>query len=634
MFSTKMSEGPKAGEDDGIRLPGKPPESKEDMDPALKAYMDELDAYLDKNRHVFESLSRQLGFGIRFGEKTAFDHKNNNVIIGVMQLYEWGIKSEAVIDFLVSHELGHFKELTDDPEGYMSVIAEGDRDDNLGGAYFRFYNCLMDIYVNTNTRNKAPVYSRLDGSAYFSEEIESLYRDILFNSQGSGLFEVKGSELRPAATEPLSTQYSDYLLNLGMGTEDCITLSPEVKAIVDAPLKLYGKEYTHRELINTFLRPAIGLRKTKLWQATISQRKTIIDQTLRPNFEKLINIDVARGANPNPSDSLGDFEVSPDDLKKAAEVTIDRKTEANRSDKEKQEDERKDQAKNIGRNNGLSEAEAKNFAEKLSKMQPFINDVVKLLQMCRFKTSEWVKQEQGHYRTGVSLDIVKAISEFSKIQNAPWQARVMKREFYQQEQDLHPKMIRLWLVPDFSGSMADDLSFLQDLTIGFAGALATLSTSKELGQSDLGGALAIIGFHGDAVEAVKMTDGVTLADIAKGWGNVKADGSSTSDHVALEEVLKQVKDLPDEEDAINLVVEITDGATSDPGESLKAVKALREHAVTPFAYRIARGGFEGGKAAFNSIWNSEGHSDGVTVKNAAEVLVDIRQRLARFVLDR
>ena len=149
------------------------------------------------------------------------------------------------IDYIICHELGHLKELYNDPEGYGRIIAEGDRADGLGQVYFRLYNCLMDIYVNTNTAQRFPLYRGSEPNA-FAPIVNELYAQKLFPDKN-------------LQSNPLSIQFSDYLLLLAMGVADQYQVSPEATEALSTPFTDHsGQNYSTQELVDTFLRPIPG----------------------------------------------------------------------------------------------------------------------------------------------------------------------------------------------------------------------------------------------------------------------------------------------------------------------------------------------------------------------------------------
>jgi hypothetical protein len=584
---------------------------------------------LKQGEGVFETLTA-LPFSFRFGSRTAFDHKKREVIIGVEQLARMGITDPRQVAFVVLHELGHFKELVDDPEGYKKVISEGTRHDGLGKAYFRFYNALMDIYVNTNTRNKTAIY----GGDDFSPEIKELYQKRLFDER----------DLRQL---PLSTQFAYYILNMGMGVARDLTVSPKVAAKLKEPCKLYGSTYSVEGIIENFLRPAIGMRNTKEWQATISQRKVVIDKTLRPVFESLIQEDIKNGQDPNQGSWCGDLEgveASPEDLREAADEIIRQRAEANKSAEQKAADERRTAAEELAKRH-LSPEEAKGLAETSARVQPAIVELVNLLKQIVDETVEYKKRAQGFFKKGSVLNIGRAISQFAKIDRG---AEVMTRNVYEEVRLSFPQEVRVWLCLDLSGSMQGDTKLLRDLCVTFAGALQTLSMGAKMGQHTLRGSLGIVGFNDSAIDVLPLTKDPTYEDIAKAYKYLSPDGG-TSEHLALTKIVQAIEADPPCEGRVDIVVGITDGDTSDPSASHTLVCKLEDLGAKLVAFQFNRGyvapdvqktpeemSKEGGfmpdappPNTFASIWRTPKSGQlGFCVRRAIHVIPAMRARLS------
>ena len=603
---------------DSVRMPDAAAQLKRDFTHELK-----------QGEGVFETLTA-LPFTFRFGANTAFDHTKREVIIGVEQLAKMGITDPREVAFIVIHELGHFKEMVDDPEGYKKVINEGKRGDGLGKAYFRFYNALMDIYVNTNTRNKTSAY----GGEDFSPEIKDLYRERVFPSR----------DLRDL---PLSTQFSYYLLNAGMGVAGDLTVSPEVSEKLNQPITLYGATYTVESVIENFLRPAIGMRNTKEWQATISQRKVVIDKTLKPIFEELIKKDQENSSDPNqgsPSGDLEGMEATPEELEKAVDEVLRQKAEGNKSAEEKAQDERSKAAEDLAKKH-LSPEEAKDLADTSRRVRPAIVELVNLFKQIVDETVDYKKREQGFFKKGSALNIGRAISQFADIAHG---AQVMTRNVYEEVRTSMPQEVRVWLCLDLSGSMESDRKLLRDLSVTFAGALQTLSVGAKMGQHSLRGSLGIVGFNDQAIEVLPLTKDPTYEDIAKAYQHL-APAGGTSEHHALQKVVDAIKVDPPSEGRVDIVVGVTDGDTSDPMASHALVCELEGLGVKLAAFQFSRGyvapdvkktpeemmreAADGPKApppnTFASIWQTPKSGQlGFCVRRAIQVIPAMRARLS------
>ena len=518
-----------------------------------------------------------LPFHVRTGSQTAFDHTTDpgTVILGVGQLQKLGVVKQSHIDFICLHELGHFKELSDDPVGYRSVIDEGKRADGLGQSYFRFYNALLDIYVNRNTANRAPVYG--DGRGGFSPEIRELYTQHLFKD-------------RDLTSLPKSTQYSYALLNIGMGTGGDLTVSPEVRDALDKPLKHLGRELTTSEIIETFLVPAIGVRATREWRATVTERKSVIDKTCRKRFEELVSIDKAEGRNPNQGSPGGDIEgVEPSigDLDKAVERAREIQKEANKSAEEKAADQREKAAADQARKH-LSEEEAKDLAETHRRVYAQILQVADIFREIVRTEVDHRKEQQGFFKSGQELDVAEAVERFHTIQTNPGQARVFTRDTYAEVLTEQPQHVRVWGVFDLSGSMSGDIKLVRELSVIFSGATQTISVGAELEQHSLKASFASVGYNDDAFEILPLTDNPTYADIAQSYRKLQADGG-TYEAPALRMVADRIDKLERSESVVDIVVVITDGETKWEEESREVIKKLQELGAKLMAFQFSRG---------------------------------------------
>lgn len=526
--------------------------------------------------HMYEGIA-DLPFRVRTGPSTAFDHrtKPGTVILGVLQLERLEVTDPDVIDFIVIHELGHFFELSQDPQGFRTVIDEAKRDDGLGQAYFRFYNALMDIYVNHNTMNRAPQYRDAHGD--YTDEIKRLYTEKLFPK-------------RDLTELPLSTQYSYALLNIGMHVGDDLVVSPEVQEALDKSFMRYGEEFTTQEIIETYLIPAIGVQSTKEWRATISERKGIIDATFRKRFEELIQVDQQNEQDPNqgmPDGDLEGFEASPDDLRRATEQAEAIQHQNNKSDEEKAADSRTEAVQEEAEKH-LSPDEARDFAETYRRVYPQIVEVAQILKEIVRQEIDYRQETLGHFREGIEPDMEEVVEQFPTIVRNPSQAKVMLKDVYQEVIVEQPQHVRLWPILDLSGSMEDDISLVRDLCVVFSGAAQSITLEAELGQHQLRTSLGVTGYNNEAFEIVPLTESPTYADIAKGYSKLRATGG-TYEAPALNKVARQIRRLERGENVVDIVLVVTDGETSVEGESITAIAKLKGLGAKLLAFQFSRG---------------------------------------------
>ena len=562
---------------------------------------------------MYETLSG-LPFKVRAGAKTSFDHTTNpgTVVLGLKQLARFGITEQNQIDFIVLHELGHFFELSQDPEGYMKVIDEAKREDGLGESYFRFYNALMDIYVNRNTRNKAPVYR--EGSDSYSEEIKEMYTEKLFPT-------------RDLTERPLSTQYSYALLNIGMGVGEDLTLSPQVQSAIDESLSFLGQELSTTDLIETYLIPVIGRRPANSWKATIGQRKRVIDATLRPRFEALIENDKKLGRDPNQGDAKGDiegFEASPKELEEAIKEAKEIQREAQKTSEEKAADSREKAVEDLVKQE-LSPEEAEDFAKTHRRVYPQIVDVANILKSIVRQELDYRKQSRGYFTSGDLLDIPEAVESFHTIQTNPTGARVFKKQVYQPVSTEIPQHIRIWGAVDLSSSMASDIDMVRELCLIFGGALQMISDGAQLGQHELQASLCMYGYNDDAFQIIPYTDSPTVRNVAKGYRHLVAS-KETYEAPALKKIANEITNRERGDNVVDIVVAVTDGDTKKPEDSISLVDELTMRlGAKALAFKFSRGyhGSQDNTDTFGEIWRTQGYR----IQNAANVVPAVQEGL-------
>lgn len=578
-----------------------------------------------------------LPFRVRPGPETAFDHTTDpgTVIAGVVQLTKLGISSPKDIDFIMLHELGHFYELSQDPQGYRSVIDEGKRDDGLGQSYFRFYNALLDIYVNRNTSQRAADYS--DGSGGFSQDIKELYTTKLFSK-------------RNLTYLPKSTQYSYALLNIGMGVGSDLVVSPEVGMALKKPLNLMGKQYTTEDLIEQFLVPVIGIRSKGEWRATVTQRKSVIDATFRKRFEELVEIDRNEERDPNQGSASGDLEgVEPsvEDLDKATKVAERLQREAQKSPDERAADAREKSVHDAAKKH-LDPEQAKDLAETYRRVYPQILDVVDILKSIVRKEIDHRKVQRGFFKSGQHLNISETVERLHTIQTNPSEARVFERDMYEEVTTEQPQHVRIWAVYDLSGSMHGDMQLVRELSVIFAGAVNTLCLGAELEQHTLRASFAAVGYSDYAFDILPLREGLTFGDIARSYGELSAR-IGTYEAPALRKVAEQLEGLERDENVVDIVVAVTDGETINESESKEQVQRLLGLGAKLIAFKFGRGYIvpdvqpkdeEQGRGdsplvtrpelesgQFSSIWGQHGHQ----VRRSTEVVPAVRRGLSDII---
>ncbi len=609
-----------------------------------------IKARINSRMELYQTIAGKAGFSIEFGDKTCFNHESSTIILGLDQLLKMDVSSQEEIDFIVLHELGHFKELYDDPKGYMEVIKEGSREDGLGQVYFGLYNALMDIYVNTNTANKAGLFSsakfRGESGSFFSDKIRDLYSEKTFKE-------------RDFSTRPLCVQYCDYLLNLGMECGESITLSPEVKSEIDKGIvDLTGDSLSYEKLINTYLRPVLAGKATREWSASISQRKMIIDMYIRPVFEKLIRKDIENGKTQDMQSSEGgDLAIAKEIIKDA----LARNAEKNLSQSDKQKIEREKQIKNLIRNSGLNPEQVGNFLNAYNKMYPVMLELAELWKRIRQRDISYKPEDKGHFPKGHKLDIQKVIEEFPAISSGEDNSRIMYKRIFEENYDFNPKKLWLTIVPDMSGSMSDDIEKVQELCIALAGSFSIINQEQDDAADSLRCQLSVIGFDHEVHPLLISNDDTHIAHVAEIYAKIQAIGS-TSDHLALEFYQNLLTESLQEKiksgEILPVLIEITDGDTSDSALSRKLVNELEATGVQIQGIRFGYGlksdekpkkdnrelgikdpaalkkeleALQARNETFDKVWNADGGLRGHRIWNAEDIVPKVYELLEQFI---
>ena len=583
-------------------------------------------AVLDSELGLYQSIARETGFKIEFGRKTCFAHERDppSVVIGVEQLAKLGLTSRDKLRYAVFHELGHLFELRQDPEGYLKMIEEAEARGPLAGVYFRLDNALADVYVNHHTQNRAPVYR--EGDAH-SPLVKEIYR--------AGLFPI-----RDFTENPLCVQFCDYLLNLGMECGDDVKLSPEVRAEIEKGLRDFGGvEFSYEEYLKTFFTPVVGrAREDDGWGATVSERQLLIRRVIRPVFERLLKKDQEAGRDLSKYQEVGfgGLDFDPEDLKKLAKEAAAMNAEANLSPDEKAKLRIHQQLSDLCGKKGLSEEQKQDFLETYEKAQPLIQKFAALWERIRSKEISYALVERGHYTDGITLDVGKAIDLFPQVDETPDEAEVMLRRQLEAEQIARSRTIRVRLVLDVSTSMSSDLPEIKLLMVALCASMAIATQQTAGTDREVKGELQVYTFGTTEQEIMKLNNSVALDDVIEAFGKIKLEGS-TNDHLALEKIDPGISAEDSRRisagELVDVLLELTDGDTSDPEKSKGLVDSIEAKGVRTHAIKFKRAQvlLDDGKR-FERIWNSE-RKRGHTLDNAEQAVEKVYELLEDVVGD-
>ncbi|PIR94490.1 hypothetical protein COT97_00905 [Candidatus Falkowbacteria bacterium CG10_big_fil_rev_8_21_14_0_10_39_11] len=313
---------PETGEPIVLKKP-----SKKDIREIL--YRRDADKLLRTNRAVFSTLAGDTSLDFQVGSDGGFyiDFAAGKVNLG---LDFWEMKEDGVTDEQLlwgwGHELGHFWDLQDDPEGLLinfkrmrevarniapkaRAILEKKTDklpawmdkvepvnpekpdgEKMSGLDFyiykqihTLYNCLDDIYVNKRVGRKLPQYliegTDDKGTPYQSAPVKVMYRDHLFPTNRDKRGEVpEPGKPYNIIDLPRSKQLPYYLLRRRMVPDQNIIISNEVEQAITTPV--IG-DVTIEQLVETLTTPQIVDGKE---QNKASKRYHYYQSVIEPKF--------------------------------------------------------------------------------------------------------------------------------------------------------------------------------------------------------------------------------------------------------------------------------------------------------------------------------------------------------------
>jgi hypothetical protein len=495
-----------------------------------------------------------------------------------------------------------------------------------------FYNIFDDINDNSNIAGKAPAFEK---ETEGGREIARLYQEKLFAQKDY-------SKL------PRHLQFLYKLIREEMVSDEETILSDEVFETMGRKIMFQGREYPPQEIVENFIKP----KKNR--DTLAGQRYFILQKTLEPIFEELLMKDLDEWDPKKPEKQDGQkqkgedggesgnpFEENYEDYDRSnpdqfSEEEIGDWMDKNQKEKErkKAEESEKENWENMTAEEKVLEAQDsldRNWCEKNSidfsvfkkfkrieaEVEPYLRELSRLWQRIIFGSSREIKREtRGHFKTGTEMDIQKVIEEWPKIKEKKFdEARVMKRTVSKEVLVEKPELIRVRLVGDMSGSMDEKkIHVLQQCFALIFSSLRefnthlnrTRSQTKSKLKADTEGWI-----FGDNEWKMKKLRGESdfqdeQVEIIKMFENLNKTIGNTYDNKALEAINNSIP----AEDAkkikqgkiMDIVFEITDGGSSDPTATGKAVDKLSDSGVIARAFQIGETSQEE-KRIFNEVWN-------------------------------
>jgi|GEM_PF-899131 len=296
-------------------------DAKGDEDPKLKAELEkhrqEAQKLIDSYKKFFVSFAGDSSLDFVMSNGFYIDLESGKVNLDIKWFREQGYTNDQIV-WAVMHEISHFRDMAENPEGMMKnfgyiqdqarktgdVILKKWEDafgasdpefvDSLRrqrpinpkkpekgtmnrvqqGAYdihHRFFNIFDDIYVNNMVSREAPAYRP---GKRGGDEVRRLYHEKLF----------KGTDY---SKNPRHMQFVDSLLREEMVQDEEVAVGDDVAEALSRKIIFQGKEYTAKEIVEKFIKPRIK-RDTNP-----EQRYFILQHTLEPVYLDLLMKDIA-----------------------------------------------------------------------------------------------------------------------------------------------------------------------------------------------------------------------------------------------------------------------------------------------------------------------------------------------------
>jgi len=527
-----------------------------------------------------------------------------------------------------------------------------------------FYNIFDDINDNNNVARKAPAYGE---EAKGGSEISRLYQEKLFARNDY-------SKL------PRHLQFVYKLLREEMVKGEDVVLNEDVAEVMTQKIKFQGKDYTPKEIVDNFIKP----RKKR--DTLAGQRHFVLQKTLEPIFAELLAKDLAEwdpkksekkdnqsqksegdggGESGNPFDEdYNDYEknnpdqISEEDIENWIDKNVDDKKNEEAKKAKKQVDEKKtakeksqeaqsEMDKDWCAKKGIAPEVFRNFKKIEGEVEPYLQKLSKLWQRIIFGSSRETKRAmEGYFKTGTEMDIQKVIKDWPKIVQKKFdEVRVMKRIISKEELVQMPERINVRVIGDMSGSMDNHkLHILQQSIVLILSSLREFNTQLNLTRSQTKSKLEAdteVWIFGDKAEQIKKLRAKSKLNdeqgaIIKMFEKLGTSNGGTYDNKALEAIHESfsAEDLQKiaQKKTMEIIFIVTDGGSSNPDETIKAIKKLVDSDVIVIAFQIGVVS-ENDSRIFNEVWNKgrEEKLGEVISKEIANLIPAITQALKKYL---
>jgi len=676
-FEIKRVEEPKAKIPEEGKIPDEGAKPEAQLSPEVLKLQAEAQQYIDTYKRFFQTFAKDVSLSFKMSDRFYINLENGEVNNDVRWYAEKDCSREQIL-WANLHELSHFLDLAEDQEGMnknfdnifdqakkTGAMIEKKWQEKFGqtdpefvekmkkqqpispkkpektmnaserAAYdihHTFYNVFDDIYVNNLVARKAPRFEY--GQKGAPEDVSNLYKEKLF----------KGTDY---SKSPRHLQFLYNLLREEMVKDEKVQVLEDVKEALDRKIKFMGKEYTPKEIVESFLKPKTG-RKT-----SVTERSLVLRRTLEPVFMDLLKKDFEEWEPEKPKEQKGgggegegggqgnpfqsdyqEFEdkmpdkIDPEqikdwvnkdkkekDEKKAKEEEQKKEDQKSPEQKAKEAQERLDRA--WCEKNNIPESVLKKFHRIEANVAPYLEELSQLWRRIIYGSSKIVERgKEGYFKTGTELSIPKVIEEWPKIEKKQFEeVRIFEREIQKEQLVRRPELIRVRLAGDLSGSMdSAKRAVLEKCTVLLLSSLHEFETYLNLSRAQTKSKLEVeteVWVFGDFAKKIKAQrkdlPGVDeQASIVKVYQGLGESLGGTNDNKALEAIEKSItleeKEQIAKKKIMEIVIEITDGGSSDVGAAKKAVDKLLDEGVIARAFQIGAVS-DSEKSDFNKVWN-------------------------------
>lgn len=435
------------------------------------------------------------------------------------KFWEWKEKwpefNDNMMVFASVHEIGHFFDLAEDPEGFAAgfehmkefskqtipeikeiwteksagklpdYITDKFIEEFLYGRIHKLYNSFDDIYVNKRGAQACHDFSK-GGQAEQDKYI--LYRDYLFPTSKQGEKPYPG-EVADYSDMNLDRQLGAYLLRKSMIPDQEVKVAPEVKNALDKVMYNHptmGSITTEKLVQEVITASPVSMSTTP---NTASNRYPIIESMVEPLWKELLLEDVKRRDVPKkpfkgkekPGQGSGETDDDVND-----EPTFDdqdvkdfnnQQKRKNRKDKKAQKAKEKESQKTpekvasdkelerlerMAKENGISPEAARDYWKTKNKIKSEIENLVNVFEkLLQNITAGIIEYYETGFKTGI-LDEERLVDKYAEyfVEGAKelidWEdLDPYKQVEFMQEVKILPSDIRIRFISDASGSIHD-----------------------------------------------------------------------------------------------------------------------------------------------------------------------------------